>query len=862
MGELRQAVARGDLEQDVLQLAKRGIEVGGNVTGSVLIDGDNNIVLVGQNQAVPATVFAVDERALLAQSIAEFRDEQVWQRQAVSDSPYPGLFAYSLQDALHFFGREQAVADLMLELKQKRVIWLHGRSGTGKSSFIQAGLLPALLDNGAFPVLLRPFDEFPTTTLEKELFRRHWSTELDLAKESLLQFLGEVNEYLHGQEIYVFFDQFEEFFIHLSEQLQKDFARQLADCAADARLPVHFVFSLRSDYFGETVILRERLQPAIHREYVLHRLSPEQARDVIVQPLLQCGISYADGLVDAILDHLEGAKIESPQLQLVCERLFRTLPEGSKQITFQQYKDLDYAKGILNAYLKQALNDQQLIPADQQKAAVYLLTTLVTADGRRDAKRPSDWYEDQRIHPWTLNWYADRGKLPFADRALGMESIRHIAFADYILKIGDHVTFQRDELEQLIKTWEGPILDEYIRHLQNTFVDQVILSLRGARLIHEIQSVDGQLAYELIHDYLISEIQGWLDEDEQKARELRSMLDQRQFQFKQHGLLLDSKELDIISAELENPKFTTTEADQRLILFSAAVYGDAKRWLAFCGPKALDWLREAYQEENYAESLRQGAVASLGETDDEETFNQLYKTIQQKESLSSHNIWVGLLAHYLKRSLKDHRLSGSVNWGVLFPLAKLRIKDGAEQRRRMRLVSVLVFLVSDIIVFGTVLIKNTRDHKGTEPLSYIFLLILGSLVAFIFGEVMTSLGLILRGKGSIWRVPVLTGIGSILGVGLFTLLTGQWLMLWFAGGVIGLALSLFPDRWGGKGKPGSPHLISYSMIAATLVFVVSMVILDRLAVTNRDLLLFAGAAFSAALFTGTYIYLARRNRSL
>ncbi len=161
--------------------------------------------------------------------------------------------------------------------------------------------MPALLEKGALPILVRSFDESPTLALKKKLLKRHWSGDQKLGAESLLQFLSRLDEALQGQQICIFFDQFEEFVIKLPEAKQVEFARELADCLADKSLPARFIFSLQSDRFGETAVLRERLQSGEGREYRVRPLKPEEAREVIVGPVERIGISYQDGLVDAIL---------------------------------------------------------------------------------------------------------------------------------------------------------------------------------------------------------------------------------------------------------------------------------------------------------------------------------------------------------------------------------------------------------------------------------------------------------------------------------------------------------------------------------------------------------------------------------
>ncbi|MEU3600981.1 WD40 repeat domain-containing protein [Streptomyces sp. NPDC006798] len=65
-------------------------------------------------------------------------------------APYPGLARYGTDDSDHFFGREDLVADLLELTRRYPVAALVGASGSGKSSLLRAGLVPAL--RGATPV--------------------------------------------------------------------------------------------------------------------------------------------------------------------------------------------------------------------------------------------------------------------------------------------------------------------------------------------------------------------------------------------------------------------------------------------------------------------------------------------------------------------------------------------------------------------------------------------------------------------------------------------------------------------------------------------------------------------------------------
>ena len=59
-------------------------------------------------------------------------------------NPYPGLQSFSLRDKDLFFGRENQVSELLNVLSKIRFLVVVGNSGSGKSSLVQAGLLPAI----------------------------------------------------------------------------------------------------------------------------------------------------------------------------------------------------------------------------------------------------------------------------------------------------------------------------------------------------------------------------------------------------------------------------------------------------------------------------------------------------------------------------------------------------------------------------------------------------------------------------------------------------------------------------------------------------------------------------------------------
>src|SRR4051794_35221420 len=60
------------------------------------------------------------------------------------ENPYPGLRPFEAEEAHLFFGRDQQVTELLRRLESHRFVAVVGVSGSGKSSLVRAGLIPAL----------------------------------------------------------------------------------------------------------------------------------------------------------------------------------------------------------------------------------------------------------------------------------------------------------------------------------------------------------------------------------------------------------------------------------------------------------------------------------------------------------------------------------------------------------------------------------------------------------------------------------------------------------------------------------------------------------------------------------------------
>ncbi len=209
------------------------------------------------------------------------------------DNPFPGLRPFAPEEAHLFFGREDQIADLVQRLRRNRFVAVVGSSGSGKSSLVQAGLLPALRRGLATRygtrwriAVLRPSDA-PIRALVQALDQPDVFSPADDKEEAHLQAtildttlrrsaLGLLDAAAQadmppGENLLAVVDQFEEIFrfkeealVH-AEQIKKTheaqeaqdpdeataFVKLLLEAARSEQTPIYIVLTMRSDYLGD-----------------------------------------------------------------------------------------------------------------------------------------------------------------------------------------------------------------------------------------------------------------------------------------------------------------------------------------------------------------------------------------------------------------------------------------------------------------------------------------------------------------------------------------------------------------------------------------------------------------------------------
>lgn len=314
--------------------------------------------------------------------------------------PYRGLQPFREEDAALFFGRDAFSRQLVAKVARSHFVAVVGASGSGKSSVVQAGLVPRLrsvsepqtwevvtLVPGERPLhalaaALIPLLEPRLETIERRVRINESAGYLADERVSLRDLVEDALQAQPGTDrLLVFVDQWEEIYtLCRDSEVRRRFVDELLEATESGFLTV--VLTLRGDFYAEALAhrgLSERMQDSTVNLGPMRR---EELRLAIESPAARVGLGFQDGLVDRILDAVGDEPGNLPLLEFVLAGLWRG--RRGDVLHHQAYEELGELEG---AMAQRAEEVYARLTRTQQHVARKVVRRLVRVSDGGEATR-------------------------------------------------------------------------------------------------------------------------------------------------------------------------------------------------------------------------------------------------------------------------------------------------------------------------------------------------------------------------------------------------------------------------------------------------------------------------------------------
>jgi energy-coupling factor transporter ATP-binding protein EcfA2 len=334
-------------------------------------------------------------------------------------NPFPGLRAFEAEEDYLFFGRERQTDDLLRKLRTTRFLSILGRSGSGKSSLVRSGLIPALWGGGMTAagsqwrvVIMRPGED-PMASLAKALTERGALFD-DVADQSLTAAFFEttlrasdrgllecVRQARLGQtsNVLVLVDQFEELFRYKRSRriVGRDEAAAFVKLLLTARqsdVPIYIAITMRSDFIGDCMEFGNLPEVINQGIYLVPRMTRDELKSAITGPVAVGGGTIAPRLVSRLLNDVGDDPDQLPILQHALMRTWdRRLsdPQPGEPLDLRHYEAIGGLQTALSRHAEEAFGE---LDTRQQQIAEKLFKALTDkASDSRGVRRPASLME-------------------------------------------------------------------------------------------------------------------------------------------------------------------------------------------------------------------------------------------------------------------------------------------------------------------------------------------------------------------------------------------------------------------------------------------------------------------------------------
>lgn len=321
--------------------------------------------------------------------------------------PFVGLEVFDVDDSLLFFGRDRETEELVERIAEASFLAVIGDSGSGKSSLVRAGLIPALLRGRSGSSSLKRHKPWriavtrPAEVPFDELAESLQDLDPDMRPVDRVGLINEAQNLLahgadglracikglvpRGHRTLLVVDQFEEIFADSTTENERiRYIDSLLEVAGTkGERPVHVLIALHAGFYKRCWEHEGLLNKIGENQYNVPYLRKNVLEAVIEGPLALAGATVQDGLVQRIVDDVGAGTVNLPLLEHALFQLWRKC-DGS-ELTHGAYAEIGGIKGAL----KKTANDtfESLDPAKKELARLIFLELTQLGEGTADTKR-------------------------------------------------------------------------------------------------------------------------------------------------------------------------------------------------------------------------------------------------------------------------------------------------------------------------------------------------------------------------------------------------------------------------------------------------------------------------------------------
>lgn len=329
------------------------------------------------------------------------------------DPPFQGLQYFDEKDADRFFGREAVVAKIIGRLTTTRFLTVIGASGSGKSSVVRAGVLPALrrgerladgslppTDSGQWDIRIltptaRPLDALAASlTREAESVSALSALRKDLNEDP--NALGLITRRTlaknNKKHLLLVIDQFEEVFTQCrQDDERRAFIENLLQAVdSNQSQPITVLLTLRADFYAQLAFQDKLRELVSQNQEFIGAMTRDELTRAILQPAALGNWKVQEGLVEVILDDLGN---EPGVLPLLSHALLETWKRRrGRVLTVSGYTASGGVRGAI-AQTAETVFRQRLSTQQQPIARMIFIKLAEMGEDSLDTRRRAAFSE-------------------------------------------------------------------------------------------------------------------------------------------------------------------------------------------------------------------------------------------------------------------------------------------------------------------------------------------------------------------------------------------------------------------------------------------------------------------------------------